>query len=246
MKTGSHWVFCINQKMGEKQQMKHLNKTLRSVLMTALVAALLVGAAVGAVNITKKTVEINYRNIKLVVDGVEVSTASEPFIMDGTTYLPVRAVGEALGKEVNWDGETGTVYIGKVPGTEDNWMTKLPPYQVYNAKVYDGSDRKATFDVAGVTQTSGVTFYEYYGDPFAIWNTNGAYKTMTFTLGHVGDNAKNGTMEVYLDGEYSTEYELKFDVAPKTITIDLKYAPNVKLLFKGTTVSYGIYDISFS
>ena len=35
----------------------------------------------------------------------------EPFIYDGTTYLPVRAVGEAVGKTVGWDGKTNTVTL---------------------------------------------------------------------------------------------------------------------------------------
>ena len=34
-----------------------------------------------------------------------------PFIIDGTTYLPVRAISEALGKNVEWEGETYSVYI---------------------------------------------------------------------------------------------------------------------------------------
>ncbi|MGN0162001.1 MAG: DUF1961 family protein [Candidatus Ornithomonoglobus sp.] len=35
----------------------------------------------------------------------------EPFLQDGTTYLPIRAVSEALGKNVLWDEETQTVSI---------------------------------------------------------------------------------------------------------------------------------------
>ncbi|MGN0182980.1 MAG: DUF1961 family protein [Candidatus Ornithomonoglobus sp.] len=35
----------------------------------------------------------------------------EPFLQDGTTYLPIRAVSEALGKNVSWDGDTQTVSI---------------------------------------------------------------------------------------------------------------------------------------
>lgn len=35
----------------------------------------------------------------------------EPFIHNGTTYLPVRALAEALGQEVDWDQETATVLI---------------------------------------------------------------------------------------------------------------------------------------
>ena len=35
----------------------------------------------------------------------------DPFIIDGTTYLPVRAISESLGKSVTWNGETNSVYI---------------------------------------------------------------------------------------------------------------------------------------
>lgn len=34
-----------------------------------------------------------------------------PILQDGTTYLPVRAIGEAFDKEVAWDGETKTVTL---------------------------------------------------------------------------------------------------------------------------------------
>lgn len=37
----------------------------------------------------------------------------EPFIKDGTTYIPVRAVATALGCEVGWNGDTNTVTIDK-------------------------------------------------------------------------------------------------------------------------------------
>lgn len=236
--------------------MKHLRKNVQRVLAAALMAVLLVGVAAGASTVTKKMIEANYMGIKIVVDGVEVTPKDangkvvEPFTSEGTTYLPVRAIGEALGKEVTWEGSTKTVYIGKVPGTADNWMTKLPPYQTSGSvKVYNGSDPRETFSVAGVPQTNGVTFHN---GSFAIWNTNSQYKTMTLTVGHadVKGSTYNSTLEVYLDGEYSTEYELKFDAAPKTIDIDLNYSPNVKLVVthkvSGGSTDYGIYDISFS
>lgn len=58
-----------------------------------------------------------YRNIKLVVDGVLVEPKDadgnvvEPFIYDGTTYLPVRAVANAFDKSVEWDGENAKVVL---------------------------------------------------------------------------------------------------------------------------------------
>lgn len=64
---------------------------------------------------------LEYRDIKICVDGERITPMDaegnyvEPFIIDGTTYLPVRAVANALGKEVSWDGNTHTFYIGKKP-----------------------------------------------------------------------------------------------------------------------------------
>ena len=48
-----------------------------------------------------------YDNIKIFMDGEEVTPKDgngqsvEPFIYNGTTYLPVRAVSNAIGKEVS-------------------------------------------------------------------------------------------------------------------------------------------------
>jgi hypothetical protein len=36
----------------------------------------------------------------------------EPFISNGTTYVPIRAISEALNKSVSWDGKTNSVFIG--------------------------------------------------------------------------------------------------------------------------------------
>lgn len=43
------------------------------------------------------------------------------FVYNGTTYLPARAISEANGKDVEWDGETRSVYIKDKanPGTSD-------------------------------------------------------------------------------------------------------------------------------
>ena len=59
-------------------------------------------------------VPVNYNDIKVTVDGEELKTDKEPFIYEGTTYLPVRAVAEAVGKEVGWDSATKTVTLTSI------------------------------------------------------------------------------------------------------------------------------------
>ena len=51
----------------------------------------------------------------------------EPFIIDGTTYLPVRAICNALGLKVNWNSETNTVELTekKHDGTSTKKMIYL-------------------------------------------------------------------------------------------------------------------------
>lgn len=93
---------------------------IKGFLSGVCITVILSSGAVFADSISK-TVTAVYNNIKIMVDGEEITPKDvngntvEPFIIDGTTYLPVRAVAAALGKDVNWDGETNTVYIGKMP-----------------------------------------------------------------------------------------------------------------------------------
>ena len=100
--------------------MKKLRNT-RSFLCGMLAATLLsglVGTALAANVITK---ELYYNDIKIQLNGkaIELKDATgnkvEPFVIEGTTYLPVRAVGEALGLNVSWDGDTQTVKLDKIP-----------------------------------------------------------------------------------------------------------------------------------
>ena len=54
---------------------------------------------------------LTYRDIKVVLDGRQLNIATEPFLIDGTTYLPLRPISEALGLTTNWDGATNTVTL---------------------------------------------------------------------------------------------------------------------------------------
>ena len=237
--------------------MNKKTKVLNGFSAALLAVSLLCGGIFAGAKVSKEMLEVNYNDVKIVVDGQEVvikdgnGNSIEPFINNGTTYVPFRAVADAMGYEVKWVGETKTIYLskpGEIPGEETNWMKKLPPYQVESqSKVYDGSNPKEAFSVAGVSHTVGIKLHNYLSNkPYALWNTNTLYKTMKFTIGSVDGNSTNTTLDIYLDGEYLSTYELKWDEPPQTITVPLNNAANVKIALNDHYITYGMYDISFS
>lgn len=238
--------------------MKKNKFTVQRVALTLAILCLLTGTVLAS-ETTTRTLTAYFSGIKIVVDGVAVTpkdangNAVEPFIVDGTTYLPVRAVAEALGKEVGWDGDTRTVYIGQQPGKEINWMKEVPVYLTQDAKVYTGDPQKS-FKAGGYDQTKGVVL-EGTGDKYAyaVWNTNGLYKSMTFTACpiKITNESKNNFISIYINGEFWQWYEMKTATPPMTITVPLNYAGNVKIMVgvENASIAYhhneGIYDISF-
>ncbi len=66
--------------------------------------------AAAALSVSMAPVSLADDGIKVVVDGVSLPAGDmAPFIEDGRTLVPMRAIFEALGATVEWDGETQTV-----------------------------------------------------------------------------------------------------------------------------------------
>lgn len=259
--------------------MKTKTNLSRRIAIAALALLLLCGTALAANSI--QTMQVQYMDIQLVVDGLKVTPKDatgktvEPFASDGTTYLPVRAVAQALGKDVHWDGETKTVYIGdNIPGVDVNWMTKVPAYNLIHATVYDGADQESFFEAGGRKQTQGVVLeccgrYEGGAEEISLverdtysaaasWNTDRQYQTMHCTVEHMGNSELNCQLEVWLDGVYSKTIELPYDAPSKTLDIALNGVPTVTLkvitqqgtipgyVYKAVKSQYAVYNISFS
>jgi hypothetical protein len=100
----------------------------------ALFAAL-VGTAFASGKLT--SINVVQGGIKLFVDGTLVVPTDtdgktiEPFIYDGTTYLPLRALSNALTnnqKQVKWDGATSSIYVGQAPVAAQTNIAELTPF----------------------------------------------------------------------------------------------------------------------
>jgi catabolite regulation protein CreA len=81
-------------------------------------------AGAGEATVATKNIKASYENIKLMINGKQVvlPASQEPFIINGTTYLSVRSVAEALGCYVTWLAEAKTV---AVTGTDTSELAIL-------------------------------------------------------------------------------------------------------------------------
>lgn len=81
--------------------------------------ALVLALALALWSVPAMAAEPVYAGISVIVDGEKLNPtdvngdSTEPFIIDGTTYLPIRALAQALGLSVEWDNDTRTVVIGE-------------------------------------------------------------------------------------------------------------------------------------
>jgi len=122
-------------------------KLIAGVIGLSMIASMGAGAY-AASNLQEIKAFLN-SGIKFKVDGKPVQlrdgdgNAVLPISYKGTTYLPVRAVSDALGVAVNYDGQTGTVQLGEksegisiADGFDDMYHTKDPSKTTYNGKDY--------------------------------------------------------------------------------------------------------------
>lgn len=112
--------------------------------IVAVVLLLSLSVAVFASTGTK-TAQLAYRDIKVSLDGRQFTPKDaagnvvEPFIIDGTTYLPVRAVAEALNLNVEWDNATSTVKLTRPEGSRPVYITATGKRYHYDSTCNGGT-----------------------------------------------------------------------------------------------------------
>lgn len=103
-------------------------KSFLAGMLTMLLIVCLTGTALATTG--KVTKELEYRNISVSLDGKKLDLKDaqgnvvEPFMFDGTNYLPVRALAESLGLSVAWDGSTNTVVLSTPQDAQATYITR--------------------------------------------------------------------------------------------------------------------------
>ncbi len=109
-----------------------MNKEKFKGIVIGVVLTVIVGLSVNpsyAKTIIKQ-IKVYYPGVKISVNNKEIAPKDangktvEPFIHKGSTFLPVRAISEALNKDVKWDENTKTVIINDKNNIESPQKSK--------------------------------------------------------------------------------------------------------------------------
>lgn len=122
------------------------------IIGTSFTLALVAGIGSVSAGGFTKMIKATYSNIKVTVGDKNLNLVDEkgnkvePFIVDGRTYLPVRAISEALGKTVEWDNKTNTIYIDKPQAQTNKDVTFIPAETVKNKALEEAIIKELKMD----------------------------------------------------------------------------------------------------
>ena len=211
-----------------------MKKGFMKVAVTTTLFAAMASASTFAAE-TTKNVQIQFDNIQLVVDGVPITPKDangsriEPFIYNGTTYLPIRAVGEAIGKQVTWDGTTKTVYLGETPNKGQYLVDVCPPYEK-SKRTYIHT-YASPFYMGGTQYMSGITMNIMENGSWFLSNLNSEYQELEFYLGHVDKSGMSDVkLSIFCDEVLYSTYDISATDLPQLITIPVSGVNQLKVV----------------
>lgn len=188
-----------------------------------------------------------YRDIKITIDGTELvpkdvsGNVVEPFIIDGTTYLPVRAISEALKLSVAWDDSTSTVILSSAEKPSEASYKVLRVVDGDTIEVdFNGVEEKVRMIGIDTPESvhpdsdknteAGITASEYTKSML-----EGKYVTLEFDV-QERDMYGRLLAYVYLDGVMFNETLLEEGYAELAT-----YPPNVKYVDRFTEIANRVH-----
>ncbi|WP_091019683.1 MULTISPECIES: NPCBM/NEW2 domain-containing protein [Paenibacillus] len=198
-------------------------------------------------------IEVSLDQIKFIVDNVDKTPLNGKFnnngtsvpaslSYSGTTYVPLKMVGNMVGKEVAWEGKTKSVLIGNVVG-EQKSLTDLPPLKVSSGEI----KTNARMEVKGTRYTNGIRTLVSAYDPGVLsqsYNLNGQYKQFNFGYASIGTGGSVGQISVYGDGEELWTGNAVTGVGLNEASVSVKGVQELEIRFENQKGEYTYTDIA--
>jgi hypothetical protein len=230
--------------------------------ITTLAIGLVIVTAGTSVYASDGSISLNVfqKPLRLMFDGKEKVSENQPFLYDGTTYVPLRFMSESMGIPVEWDETNQTIWVGDKPfepekkylGEPENkwkWLSTLLPVEITGdasrAFSQDKWSEKGTRirPDSDILLTNGSGFSSIgvelptAGSGKVIYQLGGQYSSFSGMFcfdSRDMNNASTGKLEVYANGVRIYEsVPVKARYSPIPVNLYLRGVD--KLEFKFTT-----------
>ena len=218
----------------------------------ALVFALVMSVSA---QVRTRNVTITYDNIRITIDGRETPLTDlqgrviEPFLMDGTMFVPISPLVRQFGKTSTYDASTRTLAIRTVPTAG----TPVPLAELRVSATSDSAWRGANewVDNSGVTRRNVL----YIGANTAVtrgsrnYSLNGEFTNITGVISVRNDwRGRSGTMarvRIFGDNDMVI-FESSFfsgETHPETFNVNVAGVNNLRIEITSAHIGLGISDV---
>lgn len=212
-----------------------MKKELKGFVLGVCCTAILTGGVALAKSYSDY-IEVTYDNIKVYKDNVlcELKDANgsviEPFIYNGTTYMPVRGTANLADMEVTWNGNTKSVYLWDDMVPEGTYLMEVcPPYATSSSYEAFLQSEGKSFMMSGTKYSNGFKLCDC--EDYALFNLNSKYSSIEFTIGHVDDSGMQDTSVSFIvDGKLVKEVYVGMEDLPQTVSIPVNYGLQLKII----------------
>lgn len=223
--------------------MKHRQK-MKWYLCGMITAVMIVQLLTPALALVQQTFQV-YTGINIYVNDVKLDPKDANgntvpvFAYNGTTYLPVRAISNALGIPILWEGETESVYVG-AHSTGLPASTRLTDMEyLVGTHDLDLFTKDSMQDNMGATHTNCI-----YLDFDRTYRLNGQYTKITGTLFQSYEDRHSsiiqpGWINIYGDGKLLYSFSPAQETigwTPEAFSVDLTGVLELRVEFNGISI----------
>lgn len=163
---------------------------MKKFILGFISGAILFGAAGTFAADVWQSINVLPNTIKVIVDGKEVQ--ADNFLYNDTTYLPIRAVSEALKMNVQYDNVTSTAIISNAdtpaPTTAPTSTTDLSPLPEVEIETVDGEKYVRKSNIEKMLDDIGLGQYKFTSVRFYDSSQSNGVALIKDIPHHSGDN----------------------------------------------------------
>lgn len=164
---------------------------------------------------------------KIIVNSNQVKTSSQPKIIDGSVYVPIRAISDGFGANIQWDNKSKIVYVDSDPNFKEGSSVSYVVDRNLAYKwimAYDERDQEAVLDLVSSKFTTDI-----YNESFPA----GTYNMATIVDFKAIARSSN-SMTVRIVQRVTAEDNYKVKVENWKFTFSQNKIESVKIVPKST------------